>query len=84
VSAEDSRRVVGEFGQRLADGDLCVFGELVAEDFVNHAVAPQGRNGFSATLEHLRHDLGDFTLEEHHLVDLDWRSMVRSFRWLSA
>jgi predicted ester cyclase len=68
VSAEDSRRVVREFGQRVANGDLSVFGELVAEDFVNHAAGPQGRDGFRATFEHLRHDLGDFTLEEHHLL----------------
>jgi len=62
VSAEDSRRVVREFGQRVANGDLSVFGELVAEDFVNHAAGLQGRDGFRATFEHLRHDLGDFTV----------------------
>lgn len=40
VSAEDSCLVVGEFDQQLANGDLSVFGELVAEDLVNHAAGP--------------------------------------------
>ena len=66
--AEDSRRVVAEFSERVAAGDMTAFDDLVAEDFVNHAAAPQGREGLRATYSVLRHDLGDFTTEEHQVV----------------
>lgn len=68
MSVADNRQVVLEFARRLADGDMNVYSDLVAEDFVNHAAGPQGREGFRATFENLRRDLGDFTMEEHHLV----------------
>ncbi len=68
MTTEDSRRVVMELGRRVAAGDMTAFDDLVAEDFVNHAAGPQGRAGFRATLEHLRHDLGDLTTEEHHVL----------------
>lgn len=68
MSVDHGRRVVVEFAQRLADGDMTVYDDLVAEDFVNHAAGPQGRDGFRATFEHLRRDLGDFSLEEHHVL----------------
>jgi predicted ester cyclase len=68
ASTEDSRRVVTEFGARVAAGDQSAFDDLVANDFVNHAAAPQGRDGWRATMAHLRHDLGDYTVEEHALV----------------
>ena len=67
-STEASRRIVTEFGRRVAAGDLSAFDDLVAQDFVNHAAGPQGRNGWRATFDHLRHDLGDFTTEEHRLL----------------
>jgi lactoylglutathione lyase len=65
---EESRRVVTEFSRRVAEGDLSAYDDLVATDFVNHAATPQGRDGFRATAAHLRHDLGDFTVEEHQVV----------------
>jgi predicted ester cyclase len=65
---EESRRVVAEFGRRFAAGDLSAFDDLVAEDFVNHAAAPQGRDGLRTTYAVLRHDLGDFTAEEHQVL----------------
>ena len=67
-STEESRRVVTEFGARFAAGDPGVFDDLVAPGFVNHAAGPQGRDGWRVTFEHLRHDLGDFTLEEHQVL----------------
>ena len=66
--AEDSRRVVTEFGARLAAGDLSAFDDLVAEDFVNHAAGPQGRDGLRTTYAVLRRDLGDWTAEEHQVL----------------
>ena len=65
-----------EFGQRISAGDLRAFDDLVAAGFVNHAAAPQGREGFRATFDHLRHDLGDFTFEEHQVVADDDRVAV--------
>lgn len=41
---------------------------LVAEDFVNHAAAPQGRAGLLATRAVLDHDLELDHAEVHHVV----------------
>jgi len=62
---ERTRRVVTEFGRRFAAGDAAVWDELVAADFVNHAAGPQGRDGWRSTFDHLRHDLGNFVVEDH-------------------
>ena len=67
-TTERTRRVVTEFGERFAAGDTSVWDDLVAADFVNHAAGPQGRDGWRATFDHLRHDLGDLTMEEHHVL----------------
>ena len=68
VTTEGSRRVVAEFSERCAAGDMSAFDDLVAEDFVNHAAAPQGRDGLRSTYAVLRHDLGDWTAEEHQVL----------------
>ena len=65
---EDSRSVVTEFGARLAAGDMSAFDDLVAEDFVNHAAGPQGREGLRTTYAVLRCDLGDWTAQEHQVL----------------
>jgi lactoylglutathione lyase len=67
-TTERTRRVLTEFGERFAAGDETVWEDLVAEDFVNHAAGPQGRDGFRATLAHVRRDLADVTQEEHHVL----------------
>ena len=66
-SSEESRRVVMEFSELFDAGDPSAF-DLVAEDFVNHAAGGQGRDGFRNTLAVLRHDLGDYTVEEHQVL----------------
>jgi lactoylglutathione lyase len=68
VTTEDSRRVVVEFSERCAAGDMSAFDDLVAEDFVNHAAAPQGREGLRTTYGVLRHDLGDYTVDDHQVL----------------
>ena len=65
---ERTRRVVTEFGRRFADGDPDLWDDLVAADFVNHAAGPQGRDGWRTTFDRLRHDLGAFTVEDHHVL----------------
>jgi len=42
--------------------------DLVAEDMVNHAAGPQGRNGLREILTTIEHDLGPVTYEQHHLI----------------
>jgi predicted ester cyclase len=66
-SSEESRRVVREFSELFDAGDQGAF-DLVAEDFVNHAAGPQGREGFRSIMAVLRHDLGDYTVEEHQVL----------------
>ena len=42
--------------------------DLVADDMVNHAAGPQGREGLRQILDTVRHDLGDVDMEQHHLL----------------
>jgi lactoylglutathione lyase len=44
---------------------------LVAEDFVQHAAGPQGRDGFRQTLQILRHDLDTPRAEIHRTIAQD-------------
>ena len=59
--------VVEELTRRHVAGDLDVLDELVAEDLVNHAAGPQGREGLRAILTTIDDDLGPVTVEQHHL-----------------
>jgi predicted ester cyclase len=43
----------------------------VAEDLVNHAAGPQGRDGLREIVTVLAHDLGDPVVETHHLFAHD-------------
>src|SRR3954463_7458204 len=45
--------------------------DLVAEDFVQHAAGPQGRDGFRQTVATLDHDLDRPTTEIHRVVAED-------------
>lgn len=42
--------------------------ELMAEDFVNHAAGPQGRDGWKSILATIEADLGPLDVEHHHFV----------------
>lgn len=59
--------VVEEYFARLERRDEAAF-DLVAEDFVNHAAAPQGRAGIRQIALTLQHDLGDPQVRIHHVV----------------
>ncbi len=54
--------------ERQRAGDPTVLDDLVAEDMVNHAAGPQGRDGLKLILATIDHDLGPVTPEQHHLV----------------
>ena len=68
MSQRSAREVVEELIRRQEAGDATVLDELVAEDMVNHAAGPQGRDGLRRILETIDHDLGPVTFEQHHLV----------------
>jgi predicted ester cyclase len=78
---EQTRRVVTEFSERFAAGDDGLWEDLVAADFVNHATGSRGRDAWRSTFATLRHDLGDFIVEEHHvLIDGDLAAVHSTLR----
>jgi lactoylglutathione lyase len=63
-----ARDVVEELARRQETKDATVLDDLVAEDMVNHAAGPQGREGLRRILQTIEHDLGPISFEQHHLV----------------
>jgi predicted ester cyclase len=63
-----AKEVVAELYRRQEAGDPTALDELVAEDLVNHAAGPQGREGLKRILRTIDDDLGPLSVEEHHLV----------------
>jgi lactoylglutathione lyase len=59
--------ILALFG-RLADGDETVIDELIAEDMVNHAAGPQGREGWKRIVALITNDLGPTAVENHAFV----------------
>ncbi len=69
VESREPRDVIEELSRRPASGDDGVIDELVAEDLVNHAAGPQGREGLKQILATIVNDLGEeITVEHHHLI----------------
>ena len=64
---DTAQAVVEEYWARLRRRDETAF-ELVAEDLVNHAAAPQGRAGMREIALTLEHDLGNPEIRIHHVV----------------
>ena len=60
--------MVEELHRRQQAREWLALDDLVAEDMVNHAAGPQGRNGLAQILSTIDHDLGPITVEQHHLV----------------
>jgi lactoylglutathione lyase len=63
-----AKAVIEELFRRQEVGDDQVLDDLVAEDMVNHAAGPQGREGLRQILGVIRHDLGAGHAEQHHLI----------------
>lgn len=59
--------VVEEYFARLHRREETAF-DLVAEDFIQHAAAPQGRAGMRQITLVLDHDLGNPDIDIHHVV----------------
>jgi lactoylglutathione lyase len=58
--------VVQELLRRLEAGDHSAIDELIAEDMVNHAAGPQGREGWKRINAIIANDLGGDRSIEHH------------------
>jgi predicted ester cyclase len=68
MSGRSAREVVEELLRRQQASEDVVLDDLVAEDMVNHAAGPQGRDGLAEILSTIDHDLGPVTVEQHHLI----------------
>jgi predicted ester cyclase len=69
MGAKTPKETIQELSSRLARDDDSVFDDLVADDLVNHAAGPQGREGLRQIRSIIDHDLGpDVRLEGHHLI----------------
>ena len=68
MDERSARNVVEELVRRQEANDVTVLDDLVAEDMVNHAAGPQGRDGLDLILRTIDEDLGPVTLEQHHLI----------------
>ena len=62
------KAVIEELFRRQRAGDDHVLDDLVAENMVNHAAGPQGRDGLRRILDNIRHDFGEGELEQHHVI----------------
>jgi predicted ester cyclase len=68
MSERSARDVVDEMYRRQRAGDESALDDLIADDMVNHAAGPQGREGLRRILENIDNDLGPVSVEQHHLV----------------
>jgi len=68
MGARSARDVVEELIARQETGDATFLDDLIAEDMVNHAAGPQGREGLRSILQAIDGDLGPISFEQHHLL----------------
>jgi len=68
MNERNANAIVAELFERQRAGDDTVLDDLVADDVVNHAAGPQGRNGLRQILTTIHRDLGPVTVEQHHLI----------------
>jgi lactoylglutathione lyase len=80
MAERSARDVVEELVRRQEANDATVLDDLIAEDMVNHAAGPQGRDGLRQILEIIEHDLGPISFEQHHLI-AEGDLVVRGHRW---
>jgi len=67
--SNESKVVVESLFRRRAAGDESAIDELIAENMVNHAAGPQGREGWRQVLATIATDFGpDVTIEHHRFI----------------
>jgi hypothetical protein len=64
MGERSARDVVEELIARQEADDAPVLDDLVAEDLVNHAAGPQGRQGLRSILQTIDGDLGPVAFEQ--------------------
>jgi predicted ester cyclase len=62
------KEIVQELFRRVAAGDETAIDEFVAEDLVNHAAGPQGREGWKKIIATIANDLGPTEIQHHHFI----------------
>jgi predicted ester cyclase len=60
--------IVRELFDRLERGEGSGIDDLIAEDMVNHAAGPQGREGWRLIIEMIDHDLGPIRAVHHAFI----------------
>ena len=68
MSGRNAKDVIEELYRRQHAGDAAALDDLVAEDMVNHAAGPQGRDGLKQILNTIDADLGPVVVVQHHLI----------------
>ena len=68
MTEQTAKDILQELIRRTDAGDDTAIDDLIAEDMVNHAAAPQGRAGWKYIIEVIEHDLADVTIEHHALI----------------
>ncbi len=68
MGERSAKDVIEELFRRQQAGDDTYLDDLIAEDMVNHAAGPQGREGLAQILRTIDGDLGPITAEQHHLI----------------
>lgn len=69
MTSQNAKDIVQELFRRMDAGDhFGAIDDLIAEDMINHAAAPQGRAGWKYILEVVNHDLADVTVEHHAFI----------------
>ena len=68
MTERSAKDIVEELLRRSEAGDATALDDLVAEDMVNHAAGPQGREGLRLILSTIDADLGPVAAEQHHLI----------------
>jgi lactoylglutathione lyase len=63
----DAKEALQELFRRLAEGDDSAIDEFMAEDMVNHAAGPQGREGWRQIRSIIARDLGPTSIVTHRM-----------------
>lgn len=66
--ARPAAEIVRELFDRLEERDESSIDDLIAEDMVNHAAGPQGREGWRMIIEMIENDLGPIRATHHAFI----------------
>ena len=84
MNEHTTKEIVEEMYRRQQAGDPTVLDDLVAEDLVNHAAGPPGREGLKRILRTIDEDLGPLSVPHEPLTIKDWGKLFRTRRTPAA